>query len=115
MLAYYADEHVHSGIVEGLRLRGIDVLTVQEDFREGSPDPENVDRATELGRIMLTADADYLAEGVRRQRVGIEFSGIVRYDFAVTGVGQCIEEAELIAKVFDDNDTKNQITYIPLR
>lgn len=67
MWTFYADEHVQSGIVEGLRRRGIDVLTVQEDFREGAPDPEVVDRATELGRVVLTADADYLVEGVRRQ------------------------------------------------
>ena len=98
-LAYYADEHVNSGIVAGLRL----------------PDPENVDRATALGRLMLTADADYLAEGVRRQHAGIEFSGVVRYDFAAIGIGQCIDEAELIAKVLDESDVKNQITYLPLR
>jgi hypothetical protein len=30
-LAVYMDEHVHSAITEGLRNRGVDVLTVQED------------------------------------------------------------------------------------
>ena len=53
-LPLYMDEHVHSGITDGLRQRGVDVLTVQEDDREGTPDPELLDWATELGRVLFT-------------------------------------------------------------
>ena len=38
-LALYMDEHVHMAITIGLRFRDIDVLTVQEDNRAGTPDP----------------------------------------------------------------------------
>jgi Domain of unknown function (DUF5615) len=47
-LAFYMDEHVPRSITAGLRLRNIDVLTVQEDGRTGFPDPQVLDRATEL-------------------------------------------------------------------
>ena len=30
-VAFYMDEHVHRAITNGLKLRNIDVLTVQED------------------------------------------------------------------------------------
>lgn len=37
-IALYMDEHVRRAITNGLKLRGIDVLTVQEDGRTGTPD-----------------------------------------------------------------------------
>lgn len=33
------DEHIRRTITNGLKLRGIDVITVQEDGRTGTPDP----------------------------------------------------------------------------
>jgi hypothetical protein len=48
----YMDEHVPRAITEGLRLRGVDVLTAQEDNRRRASDSELLDRATELGRIL---------------------------------------------------------------
>ncbi len=36
-LAFYMDEHVPRSITSGLRLRSIDVLTVQEDGRTDFP------------------------------------------------------------------------------
>ncbi len=47
-IAQYMDEHVRRAITIELRLRGVDVLTVQEDGRTGFPDPIVLDRATEL-------------------------------------------------------------------
>lgn len=38
-LALYMNEHVHRAVTNGLRLRDVDVLTVQEDGRTGFPDP----------------------------------------------------------------------------
>lgn len=49
-VALYMDEHVHRAITTGLRLRGVDVLTAQEDNRGNTPDPVLLDRATELQR-----------------------------------------------------------------
>lgn len=38
-IAFYMDENVHRGITNGLRIRDVDVLTVQEDDRIGFQDP----------------------------------------------------------------------------
>ena len=48
MITFYIDENVHRGITNGLRIKGVDVLTVQEDGRTGIKDPAVLDRATEL-------------------------------------------------------------------
>ncbi|GAB4296265.1 MAG: hypothetical protein Fur0025_33790 [Oscillatoriaceae cyanobacterium] len=53
-LALYMDEHIHLAITVGLQFRGVDVLTVQNDGRTGTPDPILLERATELGRVIFT-------------------------------------------------------------
>lgn len=76
------DENVHGAITTGLRLRGVDVLTVQEDGYSGIADPIILDRATTIERVIFTQDSDFLIEA-------IEFIGI----------GDCIRDLELIAKL----------------
>jgi hypothetical protein len=57
-IAFYLDVHVPRAVDAGLRLRGIDVLTAQEDGSAELDDDLLLERATELGRIL---DADLLA------------------------------------------------------
>ena len=37
-MKFYLDDHIPKGVVEGLRRRGVDVLTVQEADRSGDSD-----------------------------------------------------------------------------
>jgi hypothetical protein len=46
------DVHAPSGITRALRRRGVDVLTAQEDGASRFSDPDLLDRATELNRIV---------------------------------------------------------------
>lgn len=43
-LGLYMDVHVPRAIAAGLKLRGIDVITAQEDEAATLPDPELLDR-----------------------------------------------------------------------
>ena len=40
-VALYMDENVHGGITNGLRLRGVDIVTAQEDGHSGAADCED--------------------------------------------------------------------------
>ena len=60
------DEHVPSAITRGLRDRGIQVATVQDEGRMGRDDSSLLDPATELGFVMFSRDTDFLAEAHRR-------------------------------------------------
>jgi predicted nuclease of predicted toxin-antitoxin system len=113
-LALYMDEHVHRSITIGLRLRNIDVITVQEDGRTGSRDLQILDRATELGRIMFTQDDDFLIEAQRRQEAGIYFSGIVYAHQLAISIGNCIRDLELITQVETIDELANTVRYLPL-
>lgn len=53
---------MHQSIIIGLRLRGVDVLTAQEEKHRTGPDNVLLDRATELGRVLFSQDEDLLAE-----------------------------------------------------
>ena len=87
-IALYMDEHIHQGITDGLRQRGVDVLTVQEDGRTGTPDPLVLDRATELQRIIFTQDQDFLAEANRRQVEGMSFAGVIYAHQRLVTIGE---------------------------
>ena len=71
-LGLYMDVHVPLPITRGLRRRGVDVLTAQEDQTTRLPDPELLRRARELGRILFSQDEDLIAEAVRCQREDLD-------------------------------------------
>ena len=54
MVPLYSDENVRGQVIRGLKARGVDVLTAQEDGRHRTRDPEVLDRATALGRVLFS-------------------------------------------------------------
>src|SRR5687767_3461150 len=60
MLSGYADEHVKWAITDGLRRRGMDVVTVQERGQNETDDEILLELASTEGRLMLTNDKDFL-------------------------------------------------------
>ncbi len=112
-IAFYFDVHIPKPITIGLRLRGVDVLTAQEDATTTLPDPELLDRATALGRPLFTFDDDLLAEANRRQAEGIEFAGVIYAKPLRVSTGDCVRDLEIIAKAGEPEDLKNQIQFLP--
>ncbi|MEK0178376.1 MAG: hypothetical protein EAZ78_01760 [Oscillatoriales cyanobacterium] len=113
-LALYMDEHIHSAITVGLRLRDVDVLTVQEDGRAGTPDTILLDRAMELGRVMFSQDQDFLIEAKRRQAEDINFSGVIFARQSRVSIGDCIRDLEIITKLGELEEFVNRVQYLPL-
>jgi uncharacterized protein DUF5615 len=107
------DEHVHARITEGLRLRGVDVLTAQEDGRTGVADDVLLSRATELGRVMFSQDADVLREAALRTRQGLSFGGLAFARQQAITIGQAIRDLELLATASDPQDLKGRVEYLP--
>ncbi len=113
-IALYMDQHVPRAITVGLRLRGVDVITVYEDGASDMDDPGLLDRAGELGRVLFTQDDDLLAEATRRQREGIPFRGVIyAYQLRVF-IGTCIHDLEIIAKAGEPEDLLNRVQFLPL-
>jgi predicted nuclease of predicted toxin-antitoxin system len=98
------DHHVPRAITNGLRLRGVDVLTAHEDGASELGDPALLDRAEELGRVVFTQDDDLLAEATRRQRQELTFGGVIYAHQLRVSIGDCVRDLELIAKVGEPAD-----------
>ena len=108
------DVHIRRAVTSALRLRSIDVLTAQEDGAAEWDDDRLLQRATELGRVLVSQDEDLLREGARRLREHQDFSGIVYAHQLRVTVGQMVEDLELIAKATSKEEWSSKIEYLPL-
>ena len=113
-VALYMDVHIRWAITAGLRRRGVDVLTAQEDGAARYEDPALLDRATQLGRVLVSQDDDLLQEAARRQAAGERFSGVVYSHQLRITVGQASRDLELLASVYEPVDMENRVEYLPL-
>jgi predicted nuclease of predicted toxin-antitoxin system len=113
-IALYMDHHVSRAITLGLRMRGVDVLTALEDGASELSDPDLLDRAGTLGRVLFSQDRDLPAEAARRQREGIAFQGLLYVHPLRLSIGACVRELELIAKAAEPEDLMNRVSVLPL-
>ena len=113
-LAYYMDQHVPAAITKGLRRRGIDVLTTQDDGTETWEDSDLLARSTSLNRVVFTQDDDFLTIASEWQHLGQEFAGVVFGPQLSVTTGQGIRDLEFIAKILEPPEIRNQVQFIPL-
>lgn len=112
--AIYMDVHIPAAITAGLRRRGIDVLTSQEDGTNRLADTALLDRATGLGRILFSEDTDLLAIAQEWQTISHPFAGLLFAHQEGASIGRLIEDIELIAKCLASEDVANVVIYLPL-
>jgi predicted nuclease of predicted toxin-antitoxin system len=108
------DVHVPAAVTEGLRRRGIDVRTSQEDGTREASDETLLERAAMLRRILLTQDQDMLAIAAQWQAAGREFSGVVFARQIGTSLGQLIDDLQLIAECCEAAELASRVIYAPL-
>ena len=106
-IRFYADEHVARAIPDGLRLRQVDVLTVQEAGLAGAGDEVHLAFALRQGRVIFTQDGDFL----RLAAKGLPHAGIV---FAPqrTPAGQIVRGLMLIHRVLTAEGMMGLTEYI---
>lgn len=113
-IRFYMDAHIPRAITVGLRVRGIEVLTAQEDGMALSSDSDLLDRASELDRVFFTFDDDLLREAARRWRDGAPFAGIIYAHPLRITVGQCVRDLGVVADKAEPADFHNQLLFLPL-
>ena len=113
-LTLYMDVHVPRAITNGLRQRGIEVITAQEDGFRTADDSILLDRATGLGCPLFTQDEDLLAEAKRRQSENTLFAGVIYAHQQYITIGTCVRDLELLTSVFEPEDMSNRVEFLPL-
>ena len=111
-LGLYMDVHVPLPITRGLRRRGVDVLTAQEDQTTRLLDPELLRRARELGRILFSQDEDLIVEAVRCQRESEPFATVVFARQLDLSIGRAVSDLETFAKAAGPEDAQGQIIFL---
>ena len=111
MLSGLADEHVKSGIVEGLRRRGVDVVTVQELELNETDDKVLLTEATRQGRLMLSCDADFLAIHHEWLRTGRPHAGIVYWPQS-RSIGEAIQRLFQYVASTDSHQATNNVKFL---
>jgi predicted nuclease of predicted toxin-antitoxin system len=113
-IKFYMDIHIPSAITAGLRRRGIDVLTSQEDGTRQVDDVALLQRATALGRVLFSQDQDLLQIAREWQREDQTFWGLVFSAQQGVSIGQCVADLELLSECYTEEEIANQVIYLPL-
>jgi len=114
MLQLYMDVHVKAAITTGVRRRGIDVVTAQEDGSQRLEDAALLARATVLGRVLFSQDDDLLAITRAHQREEGRFAGLIYGHQLAATIGKYVLDLELVCHVLEPEDMVNRIEYLPL-
>jgi len=105
------DVHVPRPVTRGLRRRGVDVLTAQDDGAARLPDAELLARARERGRLLFSQDEDLIAKAVRCQREGTPFATVIFARQLDLSIGRCIANLEASQAALPE-DAEGQIIFL---
>lgn len=107
-IRFFADQHYPGPVVQGLRRRGIDVLTAQEAGRCEIADPEQLSFAQNEGRVMLTFDSDFVA----LHRSGASHAGIAWCPATKYSIGELVKVLVLLHGVMSASEMVNDLEYL---
>ena len=106
-ITFYMDEHVPRVVTDGLRRRGVGVLTAQEANMMGASDSEHLEIAAKKGYVVFTHDADFL----RLHAAGASHSGIV-YVPQQTPVGAIVRGLMVIYELLSSEEMIGRVEFI---
>ena len=109
------DVHIPYSVTSQLRLRGVDVLTSQEDGTQELEDAALLDRVSGLGRVLVTQDDDLLREAASRQNEARPFVGVIYARAIRVTIGQFIADLELLARASRPEEWVSRVEYLPLK
>ncbi len=71
-----------------------------------------LERATELGRVPFTQDADLLVLAKEWQESEHEFAGIFYGHQLRLTIGQAVRDLELAAEILESDEIRNRVEYL---
>ncbi|RIK39149.1 MAG: hypothetical protein DCC58_15740 [Chloroflexi bacterium] len=102
------DEQFHTAVAEGLRRRGIDVVTATEAGLRSASDNEVIAHALTAGRVLVTHDDDFTAF----HHQGVAHAGIAYCAPHRRSIGQLVEALVLIHEVMEAEEMVGRLEYL---
>lgn len=106
-IRFYTDEHIPKAVINGMRLRGIDVVSISDTRAFGGTDVQHLEQASSERRVVVTQDADFLALAAS----GVPHQGII-YAPQGTPIGQFVQGLLLIHEVLDADEMVGQVEFL---
>jgi len=113
-VSFYMDHNTQGAVVDALRARGVDCITAAEDGATTLDDDALLDRATLLGRVLVTHDKDFFAIHAARVSAGGQTGGIIHSLPTQITIGQLIDDLELISRASEPEELRNSLVRLPL-
>lgn len=110
-LRYYFDESVELAVSEQLVAGGLDVVSAHSLALLGDDDRNHLQRATDMGRVLSTYDADFL----RLASEGIEHTGIIFAQQKKASIGGWVREIRALHARLKAVDMVNRVVFLSLR
>ncbi len=108
----YADESVNVAIAEGLKRRGLDVLSARDTGNLGLTDEKQMLFAEEEKAAIFTHDTDFLrlaAKWLGKQRTHY---GVIYCHQKDYSVGECVRRLKFLTTMLTSEDMINHIEFL---
>lgn len=105
---FYIDENVSNEIADGLRTRGIDVLTTAEADKLGAEDTDQLAFALNENRVIVTQDNDFL----KLDHQGVTHAGIAYWKSQSRTVKWILRRLMAIHYELSPKDMQNHIEFL---
>jgi hypothetical protein len=108
---FYWDENVPTAVAEQLVRQGIDAVSVKNLRHLGDSDINHLRRATEMGRMLCTYDADFLQINAQE----VNHAGIAFAQQFQTTIGSWVKALRALHARMSAEDAIGQVVYLSLK
>jgi predicted nuclease of predicted toxin-antitoxin system len=106
-LVFYTNESVNLAVAEGLKRRGVKVITARDAGNLGLSDDEQLEYAKRGNLVIITHDDDFLSLAM-----GLEHKGIVFVHQQKYSIGDLIRNLKLLWDTVEQKDMKNHTEFL---
>jgi hypothetical protein len=107
-LSLLCDEHIPYAVVDGLRIRGIDAVSVQGVGLRSAIDLFILDAGGRQGKVIYTCDDDFL----RLHNTGNQHAGVFYHHPRKYAIGEAIQIVALACEAFSVDDMRNHVEFL---
>lgn len=109
-IKFYFDESVELAVSKQLAAGGLDVVSAHSLETLGDQDQSHLQRATTMGRVLCTYDADFL----RLSKSILDHAGIIYAKQQKGSIGAWVRELRAIHARITAEDAQNQVIFLSL-
>jgi hypothetical protein len=109
---YLDEDSMAEALVSALRDRGVDVTTANQENMVNRDDPDHLDHATALGRVLYSFNiGDYCQIHTEYLSVGKSHAGIILASQKRFSIGEQMRRLLRIAAKLSDDEMKNNLEF----